>query len=479
MNETTPENDALPVELPGLSSAEAQSFLTQLLRLAPAPIYLMGVDGRYLFVNQAWEEAVRVPRAQALSHTRSEVLPPETAARLDEVNRRVVATEAALTAEEYLNTPNGVRWYHTVKFPVRDADGRLVAVGGVSFDVTERKQAEARLRHFFDATFEGIVLHENGRILDVNHAAAVLFGYASPEGLVGRDVLEFCPEAVHDLIRERIRAGSEDPYEAIGLRKDGSTFPIELCGKNLSYGGRTVRVTAVRDVTARKAVEARLQEYTARLQALSRRLLEVQEEERQYLARELHDEIGQGLTALQLTLELAERQGDDALRAGVREARAQVRELTGRARDLSLRLRPTMLDDLGLLPALRWHLDRFTAQTGVRVALEQHGLDRRFAREGEVAAYRVVQEALTNVARHAAVEDAIVRIQLGARTLHLEIEDHGVGFDPNAVLASGECCGLSGMRQRVALLCGRFLIDSAPGAGTRLTAEWPVEEAVR
>jgi PAS domain S-box-containing protein len=471
-----------PPELLGLGTAEAQSFLTQLLRHAPAPIYLTSLDGRYLFVNRAWEEVFRLPRRQVLGRFHRDILPQETARQLTDVNRRVIASEVPLTIEEQLEAADGTRFYHTVKFPVRDADGRLIAVGGISFDVTQRRrveqalrESEVRLRHFFDATVEGIVLHENGQIVDANQAAAMLFGYTSPEELVGRDIYDFSPPSDHEKVRAQIRAGADHVYESFGLRKDGSIFPCEICGKNIPYHGRTIRVTALRDVTARKAVEAQLHEYTDRLQALSRRLLEVQEEERQYLARELHDEIGQALTGLQFTLELVERNGTDGLRAGVHEARGQVRELTGRVRDLSLRLRPTMLDDLGLLPALLWHLDRFTAQTGVQVVLEHHGLDRRFAAEREVAAYRVVQEALTNVARHAGVQEAAVRIQLDAGMLHLEIEDQGVGFDFNAVLSSGNCCGLSGMRQRVALLGGRIAVVSAPGAGTRLSAEWSVE----
>jgi signal transduction histidine kinase len=212
------------------------------------------------------------------------------------------------------------------------------------------------------------------------------------------------------------------------------------------------------------------------LQELSRRLLQVQEEERQHLARELHDEIGQTLTGLQFTLELGERLSGDGLRENVRAARGLVRDLTARVRELSLRLRPTMLDDLGLLPALLWHFGRYTAQTGVRVAFTHHGLGRRFAREREIAAYRIVQEALTNVARHADVSEVAVRLTLDGRLLRLEIEDRGQGFDPEAALAAGQGCGLSGLRQRVSLLGGQFAVVSAPGAGARLRAELPVDD---
>jgi signal transduction histidine kinase len=234
-----------------------------------------------------------------------------------------------------------------------------------------------------------------------------------------------------------------------------------------------VRVAALRDLTERKRAEQTLQEYAQRLQDLSRRLLEVQEQERGRLAQELHDEVGQILTGLRLTLERGGRRGGGGMRKAVGEARELLQELTGRVRDLSLHLRPSMLDDLGLVPALLWHLQRYTAQTGVRVDFHHAGLSRRFSPEGETAAYRIVQEALTNVARHAGVGEAVVRISLDRNALRLQIEDQGAGFDAEAAARSGAGCGLSGMRQRAALLGGRLDVASAPGVGTRLSAEWP------
>jgi len=213
-----------------------------------------------------------------------------------------------------------------------------------------------------------------------------------------------------------------------------------------------------------------------RLQALSRRLVDVQEAERRHIARELHDEIGQVLTGLQLALEMGTRVTTAAARRGIGEAKALVHELISRVRELSLDLRPAMLDDLGLLPALLWHIERYTAQTKVKVTFEHAGLERRFSPEAETAAYRIVQEALTNVARHAAVNLATVVLGVTQDMLCLQIQDTGVGFDPQAALASETSSGLAGMRERASLLGGRFTVESAPGAGTRLIAEVPLSD---
>lgn len=214
------------------------------------------------------------------------------------------------------------------------------------------------------------------------------------------------------------------------------------------------------------------------LQNLSRRLVEMQEAERRHLARELHDEIGQILTGLKLTLEVGGRVPASAVKARLDEARTLVNDLMLRVRELSLDLRPAMLDDIGLLSALLWHVERYSTQSRVRVNLEHSGMEgRRFGAEVETAAYRIAQEALTNVARHAGVTEVTVRLWAEPQTLQLQIDDQGAGFDPVAALA-GPTSGLAGMRERAFLLGGALTVESAPGAGTRVMATLPVGEPV-
>jgi PAS domain S-box-containing protein len=226
------------------------------------------------------------------------------------------------------------------------------------------------------------------------------------------------------------------------------------------------------DISELKAAEASRTRDAERLKVLSRRLIEVQEAERRNIALELHDEIGQVLTGLKLTLEMGTRLPAAEVSGSLARAQVLVNELMARVRKLSLDLRPAMLDDLGLLPTLLWHIEHYTAQTHIRVNFKHSGLDRRrFAPEVETAAYRVVQEALTNIARHAHVEEATVRVSTHQQTLRIEVEDHGKGFDIESVLAASETSGLAGMRERAVLLGGWLTLESRPGAGTRLTAE--------
>jgi PAS domain S-box-containing protein len=225
------------------------------------------------------------------------------------------------------------------------------------------------------------------------------------------------------------------------------------------------------DISELKRAEASGREYAERLKSLSRRLMEVQETERRNIALELHDEIGQVLTGLKLSLEIEARRPAAEVSHSLEEARVLVNELMARVRKLSLDLRPAMLDDLGLLPALLWHFEHYTAQTEVRIIFKHSGLEkRRFGSEVETAAYRIVQEALTNIARHAQVSEATVRLSTHQHTLLIEVQDRGRGFDMESVNA-GETSGLAGMRERAALLGGRLTIESAFEVGTHLTAE--------
>jgi PAS domain S-box-containing protein len=230
----------------------------------------------------------------------------------------------------------------------------------------------------------------------------------------------------------------------------------------------------------REELAARVDVATAELRNVSRRLLQVQEEERRHLARELHDEIGQTLTGLQLRLQASARaiggsqDGHAQCSARLAESEALVRGLTEQVRALSMDLRPAVLDTLGLLPALLWHVERYRSQTGVRVDLRHVGVERRFPPGVEIAAYRVVQEALTNIARHAEAGEASVQLLAGDGVLTVVVRDQGSGFDLNATPSDG---GVGGMRERVTLLGGSFEIESAVGKGTVVHAELPVNDA--
>jgi len=225
-----------------------------------------------------------------------------------------------------------------------------------------------------------------------------------------------------------------------------------------------------------------LEEARQRLQEMSRKMIDVQDGERRTLAMELHDEVGQMLTTLGLRLEQVERRAQTfprglglELAEEVNAARQQVGEVLQQVREMSQRLRPAMLDDYGLTPALLAHFERFSAATNIQVDFRHSGLYDRFPSTIEIAVFRMVQECLTNVARYAGVQEVSVRLLAEEDLLVAQVRDQGVGFDPSQRLSDHTSSGLSGMVERITLCGGKLTIESVPGQGACLTAEFPLE----
>ncbi|MDT0632229.1 sensor histidine kinase [Rubrivirga litoralis] len=252
------------------------------------------------------------------------------------------------------------------------------------------------------------------------------------------------------------------------VRPDGSVRWLSAAGRTLrDAGGQPATVVGINaDVTERKRAEAELRRVSARL-------VQAGEDERRRIARDLHDELGGLLTSLQMSLRMNPARLPEA-RAELAESEALVKAMARRVRELSLDLRPSLLDDLGLGPALDQLTARFARRTGVAVDLRcEVESGERFAPEVETTAYRIVQEALTNVARHAGADRAQVLCHREPSGLVVHVVDEGHGFEEGAGGAASST-GLSVMRERAALVGGACEVVSDPGAGTRVTARLPL-----
>jgi signal transduction histidine kinase len=245
-------------------------------------------------------------------------------------------------------------------------------------------------------------------------------------------------------------------------------------------GGKVIQCN-IRDITKRKRAEGRLKESRQRLQVLSRRLVEAQETERRRLARELHDEIGQGLTVAELNLQaLLQMPGIDALAPRLQESLYVVEHVLEQVHDLSLNLRPSMLDDLGLEPALRWYSERQAALAGLQAEVRLDPLEQRLDPMIETECFRVAQEALTNVVKHAKARAVTVELTTNDEQLHLSVRDDGVGFDVAALrekAVRGASLGLLSMEERATLAGGGLNYHSTPGQGTEVHAWFPLKWA--
>jgi PAS domain S-box-containing protein len=362
-------------------------------------------------------------------------------------------------------------------------------------DMSERREAQRRFRRLFESAPDAMVIvGPDGRIALVNGHAERTFGYARQE-LVRQPVAMLAPEAFREAAAHGIDAFFADPRmfhlgtdgtpEVRGLHKDGREIPLQLTVSPLQTEIGLLAIAAIRDLTERKHAELQREllnlENCAsreRLAVLSTRLLAAQENERRTIARELHDEIGQALTAVSVNLQTLQTAPDGPGRLEILEESIAITQQTLRqVRDLSLDLRPSLLDDLGLGPALRWYLERQGQRLGCEIALEDALGDARQPPLVETTCFRIAQEAVTNVARHASARSVRVRVAHTASALELTIEDDGAGFDVQAArqrASEGHSLGLLGMEERALLAGGHMEITSSPGQGTRVVARLPL-----
>jgi PAS domain S-box-containing protein len=359
-------------------------------------------------------------------------------------------------------------------------------------DLRERAQdqlraSESRFRNIIEASPVPYALNDDRQnITYLNPAFVGTFGYDHPDIPT---LADWWPKAYPDaayrqwvvtawqarLDKARQTGAPFEPLELDIRCKDGTVRTAVVAAKSLGESFLGEHLVILYDITERKQAETALHDYAGRLQGVSRKLLEVQENERRLLARELHDEVGGVLTAVKLNLQSMRRQGtgESALADGLALVDGAIQSV----RSLSLDLRPAMLDDLGLIPTLKWYCERQAQRAGVAIDLALDAVDLQSAPQVESACFRIVQESVTNALRHADAD----RLQVALRRddgIVIEIADDGRGFDPAALdrVLAGRGSGVLGMRERAELLGGRLTIESAPGAGTRVRAKIPLPD---
>jgi PAS domain S-box-containing protein len=362
-------------------------------------------------------------------------------------------------------------------------------------DVTDREAAQeqvrdsdAAVRTLLETAPEAVLAHDvHGRILFVNAAAEAVFGYKRKE-LIGRPLGTLIPErfrkkhAAHlaNFFLKPAMRPMGSGLELFGLRKDGSEFPADIGLSHFKTKAGTLGISFVSDITTRKQNEATMLQSQKDLQALTARLLGLQEAGNRDLARELHDDMSQQLAALGMEVStlLQPSVPPDSLPDRVQRLSGRIKGLAEGVHALSRRLHPAVLDELGLEAALREECVAFSAPGGTRCEIQSRGVPTSLPGDVSLCLYRVAQESLRNFAKHAPT--ARVRVMLSGRRdgVTLRVEDTGGGFDLNGVRGKGGL-GLISMEERVRLLHGKFTIQSHPGKGTRVDVFVPLAEKQR
>jgi PAS domain S-box-containing protein len=334
-------------------------------------------------------------------------------------------------------------------------------------------ESRNHLRSILDTAVDGIItISESGVIESVNAASEKIFGYPAAE-MIGQKMNMLMPGPLHsepdqfafDFLHVEVPAIMGADREIMGRRKDGSVFPMDVAMSRIELPDRRIFTGFVRDITDRKRAEQVARDFGGRL-------LQAQEAERARLARELHDDITQRLARLAIDAGRAES-GSDSGNGSIRDLREGLVRLSEDIHALSYRLHPSILGDLGLAAALKAECERFSQQSAITAGVKLGELPALIPPDAALTLFRIAQEALRNVARHADSKVAAVLLRPLDSGLQLAVTDKGIGFDP-ARQRERPSLGLASMRERVRLLGGELEIESAPGQGTTILAWVPL-----
>ena len=379
--------------------------------------------------------------------------------------------EAAIFKSEVVD-PSGTQTYYTALLRDLSELNRMSSV---------IEQLNLRLRSVFERAPVAIWITERDLVVFANRACAQLVGLPDPADLVGRSIFELLSPASHGPVRSKLQdmERDEDVSVLVGAiqRADGTLREVELVVAVLPDHEHSFVQMVINDITQRSREKKDLLRSRRTLRELSASLVEAREEERRRIARELHDELGQRLTALKLEMISCQRD-HPGLAVG---ERAQLMldmldETVSSARRIAMDLRPLMLDDLGLPEAIDWLVKEFKRRTGIEVDIRLGEGMRELSSQLATALYRIVQEALTNITRHAQATRVSITLKGSDHELQLTIQDNGVGFIQGGHARNPGSFGLLGIRERVLMLGGRLSAGNAPEGGARLVVHVPLAQ---
>lgn len=341
-------------------------------------------------------------------------------------------------------------------------------------------QLNRRMRALFELLPVAIWITEGDSVVYANKACARLFGVADRDSLTGQSIYALLHPASHELVREKVAhaLSSEDEVLAIHgkiVRRDGWPRDVELVVAALPDHSRTLVQMVISDITEQSQERQALLESRHTLRDLAASLVDTREEERRRIARELHDELGQRLTALKLELSALAGSGTHGIPLARTQSMIQmVDDTVAATRRISKDLRPLMLDDLGLSAAIEWLAQETERRSGLQVALRCDPLPDLIPQKVLTALYRIVQEALTNIVRHASATRVVIVMTHSGSIIELRVEDNGTGFPDQPLRVPGKSFGLIGIRERVLMLGGELNLGNLPGGGASMVVKLPL-----
>jgi PAS domain S-box-containing protein len=463
---------------------KSEDRLRQTIDTIPAHVSGTQPDGSLDFINQRWREYFGLSLAEAQGWGWTAVLHPEDRVGFVETWRTALATGEPWEAEARWRRADGeYRWFHVGSVALRDESGNIVRWYAASTDIDDRKRAEEQLlltKYSIDRSADyAFWAVPDARLVFVNDAGCNALGYTRDEllQLTVHDINPDFPSEAWEDHWKGLRASQSLSLESKLRRKNGQIFPVELSLNYLRYDGREYGFCFARDITQR-------QQRDEEMQRLTTRVLQLQDEERRRIARDLHDVTAQDLGAVAVNLALLRRLVTDLKPEAqniVTESAALAEAVLQQIRTLSYLLHPPLLDQVGLASALRWYVEGFTKRSGIRVEIEIAPDLGRPSLDIETALFRIVQESLTNVHRHSGSGRATIRLVRAGGRMALHVKDQGSGMSDAATGAIADHVqslglGILGMRQRLRQFGGQLEIKTSP-QGTEIMATVPLTSA--
>ncbi len=461
-------------------------------------IYETPDNGETFYVkdfNKGAEFIEKVKGSEIIGKKIDEVFPGVHQFGLTEVIKRVYKTGSPEHHPIGLYSDERIKGWRD-NYVYRLPSGEVVTI---YTDETDRKQAEQalqkseeRYRNIFENISEGIFqTTPEGRYILVNTALARMYGFKTPEDMINtiKDIKHhYINPSDRDRFKRLIEShGYVKGFEANQYHRNGSIIWISINahvvrdekGNILYYEG------TAKDITMRKKAQKELLEQQEQLRALSMRLVELEETERRRISQELHDSVGQNLTALSINLNIIASQlkdlAQDTITSRLNDSLVILEQTTEKIRDVMSDLRPSVLDDYGLLAGLRWYGRLFSSRTGINVWIHGEDLAERPGISIENALFRISQEALTNIAKHSGATEVNIHLHMNNGILQLSIEDNGRGFDMEDVMHYNKSVrekrakwGLTTMKERALSVRGNIQIESQKGKGTKVIVSVPI-----
>lgn len=375
-----------------------------------------------------------------------------------------------------------------------EVNSRLMPDGStmvVVRDLTERKKAESekqslllRNQQTISTMLDGFVLADSsGKIIEVNMAYSNMIGYTKEELLLmNMKELEavYVKEEFEKMIQEMIEKKSTQ-FETVHRRKDNVLIDIEVSISIMQFGGQPLVAAFLRDITERKKNQEQIIVYNKQLRDLASHLLSIREEERRRIGREIHDDLGQQLTAIKMDVAWIDKkipEEADVLKSKLKNIIGLLDGSNLSVRRILNELKPSILDEYGLLDAMEWHANQFTESTAIKVQVQSSDDQIKLNEETITCIFRLFQEALTNVARHSKASKVVATVELMKDEIVVSIEDDGIGFEVTKVQSKGSF-GILGMKERVRAVNGIIEINSEINNGTSIVIKIPLNKELK